>query len=87
MLKAICITLCFGFLYGLSLFITKKVFFIATKPNLITAILILRFLLLANFFYIMLKSMQIHPIILLVSFFIGYWLTILNLKEFIDARS
>jgi hypothetical protein len=44
-------------------------------------------LLLGRFFYIMLKSNQIHPIILVALFLGAYWLTILTIKEFVHARS
>jgi len=33
-----------------------------------------------------LKSTQIHPIILVASFLMAYWLTILKFKEFVHAR-
>ncbi len=86
MLQAICITLFSGILFGLSLFLTQKVLFISKKPQLIGVFSALRLIVLARFFYIMLKSTQIHPIILIVSFLVAYWLTILKFKEFINAR-
>lgn len=87
MLQAICITLLAGITFGLSLFLTQKVHFISSNPILIGVSSIVRLLLLGRFFYIMLKSAQIHPIILVVSFLIAYWLTILKFKEFMHARS
>jgi len=87
MLQAICITFLVGILFGLSLFFTQKVHFISSNPIFISIYSIIRLLLLGRFFYIMLKSTQIHPIILVVSFLIAYWLTILKIKEFMHARS
>ncbi len=87
MLQAICITFLAGILFGLSLFLTQKVLFISKKPALAGTISTLRILLVGRFFYIILKSNQIHPIILVASFLIAYWLTILKFKEFVHARS
>ena len=87
MLQAICITFFVGILFGLSLFFTEKVLFASKNPFASGAISILRLLLLGRFFYIMLKSNQIHPIILVASFLIAYWLTILKFKELMHARS
>lgn len=87
MLQVICITLFAGIFFGLSLFLTQKVLFISKKPILIGIFSGLRLLIVGRFFYIMLKSTQIHPIILVASFLIAYWLTILKFKEFVHARS
>lgn len=87
MVQAICIIFFFGIIYGLSLFLTQKVHFISKNKFLLPVVSVIRLFTLANFFYIMLKSTRIHPIILIVSFFTAYWLIILKFKEFIDARS
>ena len=81
MLQAICITILAGIIFGLSLFATEKVLFISKKPFMITGISTIKLLLVGRFFYIMLKSNQIHPIILVASFLIAYWLTILKIKK------
>lgn len=86
MLQEICITIIFGIFFGLSLFLTQKVLLISKKPIISSAISVLRILIIGRFFYIMLKSTQIHPIILVVSFLVAYWLTILKFKEFVHAR-
>jgi hypothetical protein len=87
MLLTICMAIIAGILFGLSLFYTQKVLFLSKKPMLSGALSTLRLLIISRFFYIMLKSTQIHPIILVVSFLGAYWLTILKFKEFIHARS
>ena len=87
MLQAICMTIIAGILFGLSLFFTQKVLFVSKKPMLIGAVSALRLLIVGRFFYIMLKSTQIHPIILVASFLGAYWLTILKFKESVHARS
>lgn len=87
MVQTICILLVSGFLYGLSALIAQKVFFYSKKIQYIPIFAALRLSVLGIFFYIILKSTQIHPIILIASFFIAYWLTILHFKEFINARS
>ena len=81
MLQAIAISCIAGILYGLSLLTTKKVLFRAKKPMLIGLLSALRLCLIAIFFYFMLKSNQMHPIILITSFLAAYWLTILKLKR------
>jgi hypothetical protein len=78
---------CSGFIYGVSVFVTQKLFFIYKKPYLIGTLSIIRFLLLGKFFYIILKSNQIHPILLVALFLVAYWLTILLFKELMYARS
>ncbi len=87
MIQAICATIIIGIFFGLSLYYTEKVIFISKNPVYAGTISTLRLLLLATFFYIILKSNQIHPIILVVSFLSAYWLTILKFKEFMHARS
>jgi hypothetical protein len=87
MLQAICITFLVGIAFGLSLLLTQKVLFFSKKPMAIGAISMLRLCMLGRFFYIMLKSTQIHPIILVASFLIAYWLTILKFKEYMHAGS
>lgn len=87
MFFAICCTFLSGIVFGLSLFLAQKVLFISKKPMAIGAISALRLCLLGRFFYIMLKSTQIHPIILVVSFLLAYWLTILKFKELMHAKS
>jgi len=87
MLKVLCITFCMGILCGLSLLQAEKVLFQSKKIIFRIIISLARFFCLAIFFYIMLKSYQIHPIILLVAFLSAYWLTILKFKEFMHARS
>jgi hypothetical protein len=86
MLQVICITSFAGIVFGLSLFLTQKVLFLSKNPILAGTISIMRLLIVGNFFYIMLKSNQIHPIILITSFLAAYWVTILKFKELIDAR-
>lgn len=81
MLQAICITFLAGILFGLSLFLTQKVLFLSKKPIALGAISTIRLLLLGRFFYIMLKSTQIHPIILVASFLGAYWLTVLTVNK------
>lgn len=87
MLQAICITFFAGIVCGLSLFFIEKVLFTSKNPITAGGISTLRLLVLGRFFYIMLKSNQIHPIILVASFLIAYWLTILKFKELMHARS
>lgn len=87
MLQAMCITSMIGILCGLSLFLTEKVLFISKNPIAVAALSIVRLCIIGRFFYIMLKSNQIHPIILIVIFLVTYWLTILKIKEFMHARS
>ncbi len=87
MLQAICITFLTGILFGLSLFFIEKVLFVSKNPIATGAISVLRLLTVGSFFYIMLKSNQIHPIILITSFLVAYWLTILKFKEWMHARS
>lgn len=87
MVQAVCIIFFAGILYGLSLLLTQKVHFILKNKKILPVISLIRLFILASFFYIMLKSTQIHPIILIVSFFTAYWLTILKFKEFLNARS
>ncbi len=86
MLQAICITFATGILFGLSLFYIEKVLFKSKNPILSGTLSTLRLLIIGSFFYIMLKSNQIHPIILITSFLAAYWLTILKFKEWIHAR-
>lgn len=86
MLQTLFILFFVGILFGLSVIFTQKVLFITKNPILITMISMLRLFIIGNFFYIILKSTQIHPIILIVSFLVAYWLTILNFKELINAR-
>jgi uncharacterized membrane protein len=80
MLQVLCTTIFAGIVFGLSLLMTEKVLFVSKKPMLIPGITTCKLLLLARFFYIMLKSNQIHPIILVASFLIAYWLTILTIQ-------
>ncbi len=87
MLQAICITFFTGILFGLSLFWTEKVLFLSKKPIILALASTVRLLLVGRFFYIMLKSNQIHPIILVTTFLLGYWVIILKFKEFMHARS
>jgi hypothetical protein len=87
MIQAICLTFFTGILFGLSLFFIEKVLFKSKNPMAMGALSTLRLLLLGRFFYIMLKSNQIHPIILITSFLVAYWLTILKFKEWMHARS
>ena len=86
MLQDICIAFCGGILFGLSMLHTQKVLFLLKKPYLITIVSLLRLLLFSIFFYIMLKSTQIHPIILITSFLIAYWLMILKFKELFHGK-
>ena len=86
MLQDICISFCGGILLGLSLLYTQKVLFLSKKPALVSVISIIRLLAISIFFYIMLKSTQIHPIILIASFLIAYWLIILKLKELFHGQ-
>ena len=86
MLQDICIVFFGGILCGLSVLYTQKVLFVSKKPYLITILSTLRLLLISKFFYIMLKSTQIHPIILVASFLIAYWLIILNFKELLYGK-
>jgi len=86
-IRAICITFFTGILFGLSLFFIEKVLLVSKKPIATGAISMLRLLIVGRFFYIMLKSNQIHPIILITSFLAAYWLTILKFKEWMHARS
>ena len=81
MLQAICITFLAGILFGLSLFLTQKVLFISKNPMASSGLSVLRLLIAGRFFYIMLKSAQIHPIILVASFLAAYWLTILTTQR------
>ncbi len=81
MLQAICITFFVGILFGLSLLLTQKVLFLSKNPMTIGALSIVRLCILGRFFYIMLKSTQIHPIILVASFLVAYWLTILKINN------
>lgn len=87
MFQAICITFFVGIIFGLSLFVTQKVLFVSKNPVALGSISVIRLLVLGRFFYIMLKSAQIHPIILVVSFLVAYWVTILKFKEFMHAGS
>jgi hypothetical protein len=80
MLQTIFIVIFTGILFGLSLLITEKVLFISKNYVILSVITTCKLLLLARFFYIMLKSYQIHPIILVASFLIAYWLTILTIQ-------
>lgn len=87
MLLAILVSSFVGIIFGLSLFLAQKVLFISKNPIILGALSIVRILILGKFFYIMLKSTPIQPIIL-VTFFLGaYWLTILLCKECMHARS
>lgn len=86
-LQAIGISFFGGILFGLSLFIAEKVIFTTKNPILAGIFSTLRLILLSIFFYIMLKSNQIHPIILVCSFLSAYWLTIIKYKEFMHAGS
>ena len=86
MLQAICITFFGGLLFGLSLLHTQKVLFLSKNPLLAAVISTIRLLVISVFFYIMLKSTQIHPIILVASFLLAYWLIILKFKEFLHGK-
>lgn len=86
MLLSIAITLVIGILYGVSLLLTQKLLVSSKKPMLAGIISLIRLACLGIFFQIMLKSNQIHPIILVTSLLSAYWLTILLCKELIDAR-
>jgi len=86
MLQAICISFCGGLLFGLSLLYTQKVLFLSKNPIFTGTISTIRLLVISFFFYIMLKSTQIHPIILVVSFLLAYWLIILKFKEFCHGK-
>lgn len=76
-----------GILFGLSLAVTKRVQIHTKKTFLYPLGAMARISMLALFFYIILKSNQIHPIILVVSFLGSYWFTILTYKECIHAKS
>lgn len=86
MLRSICISFCGGLLFGLSLLHTQKVLFLSKNPLLAGIISTVRLLVISVFFYIMLKSTQIHPIILVASFLLAYWLIILKFKEFLHGK-
>ena len=86
MLQEICISLLSGILFGLSLLYTEKVLFVSKKPILAASTSVIRLLVISIFFYIMLKSTQIHPIILVASFLIAYWLIILKFKELLHGK-
>ena len=87
MLHTICIIVAVSITFGLSLFLQEKVLFASKNPLFLALFSIVKLLLLAKFFYIILKSNQIHPIILVAVFLLVYWLTIFIIKEFIHARS
>jgi len=86
MLELICITFIAGILFGLSLFSAQKVLFLTKNPILLSLISTVRLIAAGSFFYIMLKSTSIHPIILVSSFLVAYWLIILKLKELFHGR-
>jgi len=86
MLQSMCISAFGGILYGLSLLYTEKVLFSSKNALLFGIISTLRLLAISAFFYIMLKSSQIHPIILVASFLIAYWLIILKFKELLYGK-
>jgi hypothetical protein len=86
MLQSICISFCGGLLFGLSLLHAQKVLFLSKNPLFAGIISTIRLLVISIFFYIMLKSTQIHPIILVVSFLLAYWLIILKFKEFLHGK-
>ncbi len=76
-----------GIIYGLFVYTTQKVQFNSQKQILSVVFLCTRLSILGLFLHIMLKSIQIHPIILIVSFLLGYWLIILNIEELLNGRS
>ena len=76
-----------GIIWGVCVYLTQKLSFIYKKPHLVGVISVIRLAALGKFFYIMLKSHEIHPIILVASFLVAYWLTILLFKELIHART
>ncbi len=82
MLQVFFMILTAGIACGLSLFFTEKALFIYKKPIIISVISIMKLLFLSRFFYIMLKSNQIHPIILITSFLITYWFTIFIIQRY-----
>lgn len=86
MLQALCLSFIGGLLFGLSLLHTQKVLFLSKNPLLFGVISTIRLLIISVFFYIMLKSTQIHPIILLASFLLAYWLIILKFKELLHGK-
>ena len=81
MLQSIILSCIGGILFGLSFVNSKKVLFLQQNHALHALISTIRLLLFSFFLYIMLKTMQINPIILVVSFLLGYWLVILKYKE------
>ncbi len=87
MFVALFVTIVAGIFFGLSLCITEKVLFKSSKVVYMSLFSQARLAILALFFYIILKSNQIHPIILITLFLGTYWLTILVGKELLHARS
>ena len=86
MLQYIGISFLGGILFGFSLLYAEKILFLSAKPKLIFLLSTVRLLIISIFFYIMLKSTQIHPIILVGSFLIAYWLLILRFKELFHGK-
>jgi len=87
MITNIIIMICAGIIYGLFVYYAQKVHLTSSKQIIPALFLSARLSILGLFFYIMLKSIQIHPIILIVSFLLGYWLIILNIEELLNGRS
>ncbi|GEM_PF-1421512 len=86
MLQYICISILGGTLFGFSLIYAEKILFLSKNPKLILILSTIRLIVISIFFYIMLKSTPIHPIILVASFLIAYWLIILKFKELLHGK-
>lgn len=80
-LSIIVINFISGIVFGWTYIFSKKILFQLKKSHLHAILSALRVITFSIFFYFMLKSTQISPIILVTAFLAGYWAIIIKYKE------
>lgn len=70
-----------GIIFGWTYIFSKKILFVLKKSRTHAILSAVRVISFGVFFYFMLKSTKISPIILITAFLAGYWAVIIKYKE------